>query len=179
MDDNADNLIRVLLAGLEDFADASVNSAPIEAMKALNKLLPVMDRSRVQEDLISFTVRLRPSFESESHMIRAMAFALFGQAATVAENDAVQAAFVQEIHNVLVILLLHLNDDHNDVSVVNQSFYRSFALLIDRLTDSLIHLLIDWFDCQLFLWLIDWLIDRFYTLEHGTFTEILCTHCAL
>ncbi|OQV23571.1 Maestro heat-like repeat-containing protein family member 1 [Hypsibius exemplaris] len=127
---NADSILRVILAGLEDSADGNMNSAPIEAMKALNKLLPVIDRARIQEDLISISVRLRPSFESESPMIRSMAFSLFGQAATVAENESVRAAFTQEVHDVLVILLLHLNDDNHEVSTATKSVFKLLLPLL-------------------------------------------------
>lgn len=118
-------MLRVILAGLEDTSDGSVNSAPVEAMKSLNKILPVIDRNLIQDSLISFAMRLRPSFESDNPMFRAMAFALFGQIAAVAEKEDVKEAFVQEVHNNLVILLLHLNDEHVEVSVVRAQQYPS------------------------------------------------------
>ncbi|XP_055357868.1 maestro heat-like repeat-containing protein family member 1 [Paramacrobiotus metropolitanus] len=124
VDAHAPVILKVILAGLDDSADNGMTSAPVEAMKALNRIIPIIDRSRIQDDLISFALRLRPSFESDTPMIRGMAFALFGQLAAAAEGDHIKEAFVQEIHNLMVILLLHLNDEYIEVSLSTKAVFR-------------------------------------------------------
>ncbi|GAV10042.1 hypothetical protein RvY_19540, partial [Ramazzottius varieornatus] len=129
---HADSVIKVILSGLEDNSSAEgfTNIAPVEAMKSLNRILPVIEHSRIQDDVMSFAMRLRPFFESGNPVIRATAFALFGSLAAVVEKQTVKETFVQEIHNVMVILLLHLNDENTDVSSTTRAIFKLLLPLL-------------------------------------------------
>lgn len=109
----SNTVLSAMMGGLDDKDDPD-GAITLESMKGLCRVLADMDESHVESAVISIALRVRPCFEKERAEIRAAAFNLFGMLARFGKGSS-ENAFHEQLHNNLVSLLLHLNDENKDV----------------------------------------------------------------
>jgi hypothetical protein len=85
-------------------------------MTGLARVFDLVDENRVAPVLVNLCNRVRPSFESANPKMRAAAFHLFGTLWHFGQKSA-RDVFYAQIHTNLALLLLHVNDESNDVKV--------------------------------------------------------------
>ncbi|GMT01233.1 hypothetical protein PENTCL1PPCAC_23407, partial [Pristionchus entomophagus] len=101
------------MAGLDDVGDRK-DEVATESIVALNKLIGNASDTQLRAILPQVLLKVRPCFDKESSFLRAAAFRLFGEmAARVGAVD--QADFLQHLHANIVIILLHMNEEDQEV----------------------------------------------------------------
>ncbi|EFO84874.1 hypothetical protein CRE_03773 [Caenorhabditis remanei] len=119
--------VEAAMSGLDDHGDRK-DTVAIESILALNKLVQLTNNDQLKSILPLVLLKIRPCFEKDSYALRAAAFSLFGElGARVGENSE---EFRGHLHTNIVSLLLHLNDDYEDVR-------QKCALSIYRLNELL------------------------------------------
>lgn len=103
--------------GLDDAYDRKDEIAA-ESVYALDSVVTSVDPEFVEQSLSNLLLKLRPCFEKENSCLRAVSFSLFGKLGTIVGETNV---FKQNIHENIVSILLHLNDE--DEQVRNVSYY--------------------------------------------------------
>ncbi|KRY14154.1 Maestro heat-like repeat-containing protein family member 1 [Trichinella patagoniensis] len=105
-----DLAINSLIAGLEDASDFKDEIA-FEAMQGLSKLTAKCMPHQFANVLITVVLAIRPFFEKESGAIRSVAFNLLGNMSRFGTD----CKFLEQVHCCMISVLLHLNDEVEDV----------------------------------------------------------------
>lgn len=101
----------------------------LEAMNGLGKVFEIVDEAKVAPFLVNLCAQIRPSFECENEKIRAAAFSLFGTLARFGATPSCAERFTEQIHAVFPALLLHINDDVEEVQHACKTTLRRLAPL--------------------------------------------------
>ncbi|KAG2465114.1 MROH1 protein, partial [Polypterus senegalus] len=107
----AKELLAAMSSGMEEKDDPD-KQITLEAMSGLSKILDYLDRKNVQLLVVYIFMKIKPFLESENDDIRSAAITLLGNLSRFGAGEPV---FKDQLHNVLVSLLLHLNDPSPDV----------------------------------------------------------------
>ncbi|CAB3408544.1 unnamed protein product [Caenorhabditis bovis] len=115
------------MAGLDDHGDHK-DTVAIESILALNKLVARTTNEQLVSILPLVLLKIRPCFEKDSAPLRAASFSLFGELGErVGENSK---EFQDHLHTNIVTMLLHLNDDSEEVrNACALSIHRLHSLL--------------------------------------------------
>ncbi|KAG7458242.1 hypothetical protein MATL_G00236100 [Megalops atlanticus] len=103
---HAKELLAAMSSGMED-RDDPVKRIALEAMSGLSKVLPRLDKKNVQVLAVYIFMKIKPFLENESDAIRYTSVLLLGNLSRFGSG---QPVFRDQVHNVLVSLLLHLSD---------------------------------------------------------------------
>ncbi|XP_019641769.1 PREDICTED: maestro heat-like repeat-containing protein family member 1 isoform X1 [Branchiostoma belcheri] len=121
-------VLSAMMAGMDDKEDPE-DDITLEAMAGLSKILAEIDEGNVRAILINITLRIRPCFEKEKSSVRAEAFKLFGNLSRFGDGPS-KAPFLEQIHTNFISLLLHLNDEDDEVKKGCKSALRQLGPLI-------------------------------------------------
>lgn len=100
----------------------------MESIIALSKLVSRTDNKQLLNILPQVLLKIRPCFEKESAALRAAAFTLFGELGARVGSSC--SDFSNHLHTNIVTILLHLNDEHDDVKkTCALALYRLHGLL--------------------------------------------------
>uniref|UniRef100_A0A4W5KMP5 Maestro/Maestro-like HEAT-repeats domain-containing protein n=1 Tax=Hucho hucho TaxID=62062 RepID=A0A4W5KMP5_9TELE len=98
-------------SGMEEKDDPGKHIT-LEAMSGLSKVLLYLDKKNVQLLVVYIFMKIKPFLESENDEIRCASIMLLGNLSKFGSGEPV---FKDQIHNVLVSLLLHLSDPNLQV----------------------------------------------------------------
>ena len=102
------------LRGLDDAYDRKDEIAA-ESVYSLDSIVTIVDKQFIVKVLSSLLLKLRPCFEKENVGLRGVSFSLFGKLGTIVGESEI---FKQNIHENIVSILLHLNDEDDTVKEV-------------------------------------------------------------
>ncbi|KAL4616905.1 maestro heat-like repeat-containing protein family member 1 isoform X1 [Arapaima gigas] len=102
----AKELLAAMSSGMEEKDDPG-KRITLEAMSGLSKVLLYLDKKNVQLLVVYIFMKIKPFLESENDEIRCTSIMLLGNLSKFGSGEPI---FKDQIHNVLVSLLLHLND---------------------------------------------------------------------
>ncbi|KRZ15315.1 Maestro heat-like repeat-containing protein family member 1, partial [Trichinella zimbabwensis] len=124
--------ISSMLIGLEDSSDFKDEIA-FEAMQGLSKLTAKCMPDQFANVLISVVLAIRPFFEKESGAIRSVAFNLLGNMSRFGRDSK----FLEQVHGCMISVLLHLNDEVEDVCTAAAFALQEMVKLLncEQLTD--------------------------------------------
>jgi hypothetical protein len=101
------------LNGLDDAYDRKDEIAA-ESICALDSIVIIVEKEFIERFLSNLLLKLRPCFEKENPCLRAVAFSLFGKLGSMIGESEI---FKQNIHENIVSILLHLNDEDDLVKL--------------------------------------------------------------
>lgn len=107
----AKELLAAMSSGMEEKDDPG-KLITLEAMSGLSKVLLHLDKKNVHLLVVYIFMKIKPFLESENDEIRCASIYLMGNLSKFGSGEQV---FKDQIHNVLVSLLLHLVDPNPDV----------------------------------------------------------------
>ncbi|XP_034729707.1 maestro heat-like repeat-containing protein family member 1 isoform X1 [Etheostoma cragini] len=107
----AKELLAAMSSGMEEKEDPGKLIA-LEAMSGLSKVLLYLDKKNVHLLVVYIFMKIKPFLESENDEIRCASIHLMGNLSKFGSGEPV---FKDQIHNVLVSLLLHLVDPNPQV----------------------------------------------------------------
>ncbi|XP_037308997.2 maestro heat-like repeat-containing protein family member 1 isoform X1 [Pungitius pungitius] len=107
----AKELLAAMSSGMEERDDPG-KLITLEAMSGLSKVLVYLDKKNVQMLVVYIFMKIKPFLESENDEIRCASIHLMGNLSKFGSGEQV---FKDQIHNVLVSLLLHLVDPNPQV----------------------------------------------------------------
>ncbi|XP_028280602.1 maestro heat-like repeat-containing protein family member 1 isoform X2 [Parambassis ranga] len=107
----AKELLAAMSSGMEEKDDPG-KLITLEAMSGLSKVLLYLDKKNVHLLVVYIFMKIKPFLESESDDIRCASIHLMGNLSKFGSGEPV---FKDQIHNVLVSLLLHLVDPNPQV----------------------------------------------------------------
>ncbi|XP_068179896.1 maestro heat-like repeat-containing protein family member 1 isoform X2 [Antennarius striatus] len=107
----AKELLAAMSSGMEEKDDPG-KLITLEAMSGLSKVLLYLDKKNVHLLVVYIFMRIKPFLESENDEIRCASIYLMGNLSKFGSGEPV---FKDQIHNVLVSLLLHLVDPNPQV----------------------------------------------------------------
>ncbi|KAL0985276.1 hypothetical protein UPYG_G00154880 [Umbra pygmaea] len=107
----AKELLAAMSSGMEEKDDPG-KQITLEAMSGLSKVLLYLDKKNVHLLVVYIFMKIKPFLESENDEIRCASIMLLGNLSKFGSGEPV---FKDQIHNVLVSLLLHLNDPNLQV----------------------------------------------------------------
>lgn len=107
----AKELLAAMSSGMEEKDDPG-KLITLEAMSGLSKVLLYLDKKNVHLLVVYIFMKIKPFLESENDEIRCAAIHLMGNLSKFGSGEPV---FKDQIHNVLVSLLLHLVDPNPQV----------------------------------------------------------------
>ncbi|XP_019946928.2 maestro heat-like repeat-containing protein family member 1 isoform X1 [Paralichthys olivaceus] len=107
----AKELLAAMSSGMEEKDDPG-KLITLEAMSGLSKVLLHLDKKNVHLLVVYIFMKIKPFLESENDEIRCAAIYLMGNLSKFGSGEPV---FKDQIHNVLVSLLLHLVDPNPQV----------------------------------------------------------------
>ncbi|XP_034409167.1 maestro heat-like repeat-containing protein family member 1 isoform X2 [Cyclopterus lumpus] len=107
----AKELLAAMSSGMEEKDDPG-KLITHEAMSGLSKVLVYLDKKNVHLLVVYIFMKIKPFLESENDEIRCASIHLMGNLSKFGSGEAV---FKDQIHNVLVSLLLHLVDPSPEV----------------------------------------------------------------
>ncbi|XP_063342108.1 maestro heat-like repeat-containing protein family member 1 isoform X1 [Pelmatolapia mariae] len=107
----AKELLAAMSSGMEEKDDPG-KLITLEAMSGLSKVLVHLDKKNVHLLAVYIFMKIKPFLESENDEIRCASIHLMGNLSTFGSGEQV---FKDQIHNVLVSLLLHLVDPNPQV----------------------------------------------------------------
>ncbi|XP_060936841.1 maestro heat-like repeat-containing protein family member 1 isoform X2 [Limanda limanda] len=107
----AKELLAAMSSGMEEKDDPG-KLITLEAMSGLSKVLLYLDKKNVQLLVVYIFMKIKPFLESENDEIRCASILLMGNLSKFGSGEQV---FKDQIHNVLVSLLLHLVDPNPQV----------------------------------------------------------------
>lgn len=111
--------------------DSPNDSISLESMRSLAKLFPVVQESHLAPVLINVCHRIRPAFDHSNPEIRASSAALFGALARFgAPESPTCSTFVEQVHELLPAMILHINDDANNVQAAFRHTFGAVACLL-------------------------------------------------
>ncbi|XP_063055853.1 maestro heat-like repeat-containing protein family member 1 isoform X2 [Engraulis encrasicolus] len=122
----AKELLAAMSAGMEEKDDPGKHIT-LEAMSGLSKVLLYLDQRNVHLLVVYIFMKIKPFLENESDEIRCAAILLLGNLSKFGTEEPV---FKDQIHNVLVSLLLHLADPNQQVVKACKYSMRVFAPLV-------------------------------------------------
>ncbi|KAG7469785.1 hypothetical protein MATL_G00132540 [Megalops atlanticus] len=102
----AKELLAAMSSGMEEKDDPGKHIT-LEAMSGLSKVLLYLDKKNVQLLVVYIFMKIKPFLESDNDEIRCASITLLGNLSKFGSGEPV---FRDQIHNVLVSLLLHLSD---------------------------------------------------------------------
>ncbi|CAJ0593790.1 unnamed protein product [Cylicocyclus nassatus] len=103
--------VEAAMGGLDDLGDRH-DMVAMESIISLNKLVSKTNDSQLHSILRPVLLKIRPCFEKESAALRAASFSLFGELGARVGSDE---EFMGHLHANIVAILLHLNDENEDV----------------------------------------------------------------
>ncbi|XP_065915103.1 maestro heat-like repeat-containing protein family member 1 [Dysidea avara] len=106
-------VLSAMLAGMDDKEDPD-DLITMEAMSGLAKIFEQIDEKHVRPILINIALRIRPCFEKPAGAVRAAAFRLFGSLSRFGKGHS-KGPFLEQIQTNFVSVLLHLNEDEEEV----------------------------------------------------------------
>ncbi|XP_041649053.1 maestro heat-like repeat-containing protein family member 1 [Cheilinus undulatus] len=107
----AKELLAAMSSGMEEKDDPG-KLITLEAMSGLSKVLLYLDKKNVHLLVVYIFMKIKPFLESDNDEIRCASIHLMGNLSKFGSGEAV---FKDQIHNVLVSLLLHLVDPNPQV----------------------------------------------------------------
>ncbi|KAM9852658.1 maestro heat-like repeat-containing protein family member 1 [Aulostomus maculatus] len=107
----AKELLAAMSSGMEEKDDPG-KLITLEAMSGLSKVLLYLDKKNVHLLVVYIFMKIKPFLESENDEIRCASIHLMGKLSKFGSGEPV---FKDQIHNVLVSLLLHLVDPNPQV----------------------------------------------------------------
>ncbi|XP_072535589.1 maestro heat-like repeat-containing protein family member 1 isoform X2 [Salminus brasiliensis] len=107
----AKELLAAMSSGMEEKDDPG-KLITLEAMSGLSKVLLYLDQKNVHLLVVYIFMKIKPFLENENDEIRCASIMLLGNLSKFGSGEAV---FKDQIHNVLVSLLLHLSDPNAQV----------------------------------------------------------------
>ncbi|XP_010785898.1 maestro heat-like repeat-containing protein family member 1 [Notothenia coriiceps] len=107
----AKELLAAMSSGMEEKDDPG-KLITLEAMSGLSKVLLYLDKKNVHLLVVYIFMKIKPFLESENDEIRCASIHLMGNLSKFGSGEPV---FKDQIHNVLVSLLLHLVDPNPEV----------------------------------------------------------------
>uniref|UniRef100_A0AAV2MBF0 Uncharacterized protein n=1 Tax=Knipowitschia caucasica TaxID=637954 RepID=A0AAV2MBF0_KNICA len=107
----AKELLAAMSSGMEEKDDPD-KLITLEAMSGLSKVLLHLDKKNVHLLVVYIFMKIKPFLESENDEIRCASIHLMGNLSKFGSGEPV---FKDQIHNVLVSLLLHLVDPNPEV----------------------------------------------------------------
>lgn len=107
----AKELLAAMSSGMEEKDDPG-KLITLEAMSGLSKVLLYLDQKNVHLLVVYIFMKIKPFLENENDDIRCASIMLLGNLSKFGSGEAV---FKDQIHNVLVSLLLHLSDPNTQV----------------------------------------------------------------
>uniref|UniRef100_UPI0037E97233 maestro heat-like repeat-containing protein family member 1 n=1 Tax=Semicossyphus pulcher TaxID=241346 RepID=UPI0037E97233 len=107
----AKELLAAMSSGMEEKDDPG-KLITLEAMSGLSKVLLYLDKKNVHLLVVHIFMKIKPFLESENDEIRCASIHLMGNLSKFGSGEPV---FKDQIHNVLVSLLLHLVDPNPEV----------------------------------------------------------------
>ncbi|XP_074539484.1 maestro heat-like repeat-containing protein family member 1 isoform X1 [Halichoeres trimaculatus] len=107
----AKELLAAMSSGMEEKDDPG-KLITLEAMSGLSKVLLYLDKKNVHLLVVYIFMKIKPFLESENDEIRCASIHLMGNLSKFGSGEPV---FKDQIHNVLVSLLLHLVDPNPQV----------------------------------------------------------------
>uniref|UniRef100_A0A8C5DAF3 Maestro heat-like repeat family member 1 n=1 Tax=Gouania willdenowi TaxID=441366 RepID=A0A8C5DAF3_GOUWI len=107
----AKELLAAMSSGMEEKDDPG-KFITLEAMSGLSKVLLYLDKKNVHLLVVYIFMKIKPFLESENDDIRCASIRLMGNLSKFGSGEPV---FKDQIHNVLVSLLLHLVDPNPEV----------------------------------------------------------------
>ncbi|XP_023669118.2 maestro heat-like repeat-containing protein family member 1 isoform X1 [Paramormyrops kingsleyae] len=122
----AKELLAAMSSGMEEKDDPG-KRITLEAMTGLSKVLLYLDKKNVQLLVVYIFMKIKPFLESENDEIRSTSIMLLGNLSKFGSGEAI---FKDQIHNVLVSLLLHLNDPSPQVVKASKYAMRMFAPVV-------------------------------------------------
>uniref|UniRef100_A0A8C7N458 Maestro heat like repeat family member 1 n=1 Tax=Oncorhynchus kisutch TaxID=8019 RepID=A0A8C7N458_ONCKI len=111
MEGGRGGLLAAMSSGMEEKDDPG-KRITLEAMSGLSKVLLYLDKKNVQLLVVYIFMKIKPFLESENDEIRCASIMLLGNLSKFGSGEPV---FKDQIHNVLVSLLLHLSDPNLQV----------------------------------------------------------------
>ncbi|XP_033626005.1 maestro heat-like repeat-containing protein family member 1 isoform X2 [Asterias rubens] len=106
-------VLSAMMAGMDDKEDTD-DQILLESMTGLSRIIVKIDESNIRPILVNIALRIRPCFEKDRATSRAVSFTLFGNLSRFGDGPS-KAPFLEQIHTNFVSLLLHLNDEDEDV----------------------------------------------------------------
>uniref|UniRef100_A0AAR2JL30 Maestro heat-like repeat family member 1 n=1 Tax=Pygocentrus nattereri TaxID=42514 RepID=A0AAR2JL30_PYGNA len=107
----AKELLAAMSSGMEEKDDPGKHIT-LEAMSGLSKVLLYLDQKNVHLLVVYIFMKIKPFLENENDEIRCASIMLLGNLSKFGSGEPV---FKDQIHNVLVSLLLHLSDPNAQV----------------------------------------------------------------
>ncbi|XP_006635903.2 maestro heat-like repeat-containing protein family member 1 isoform X1 [Lepisosteus oculatus] len=107
----AKELLAAMSSGMEEKDDPD-KQITLEAMSGLSKVLVYLDKKNVQLLVVYIFMKIKPFLENDNDEIRCASITLLGN---LSKFGAGEPVFKDQLHNVLVSLLLHLNDPSPEV----------------------------------------------------------------
>ncbi|XP_051999976.1 maestro heat-like repeat-containing protein family member 1 isoform X2 [Xyrauchen texanus] len=107
----AKELLAAMSSGMEEKDDPEKHIT-LEAMSGMSKILLYLDQKNVQLLVVYIFMKIKPFLENENDDIRCASIMLMGNLSKFGSGEPV---FKDQIHNVLVSLLLHLSDPNPQV----------------------------------------------------------------
>ncbi|KRX93259.1 Maestro heat-like repeat-containing protein family member 1 [Trichinella pseudospiralis] len=124
--------VNSVIMGLDDSNDFKDEIA-FEAMQGLSKLTAKCMPNQFAKVLTSVVLAIRPFFEKESGAIRSVAFNLLGNLSRFGRDSK----FLEQVHSCMISVLLHLNDEVEDVCTAASFALQEMLKLLnsEQLTD--------------------------------------------
>ncbi|KRZ35676.1 Maestro heat-like repeat-containing protein family member 1 [Trichinella pseudospiralis] len=124
--------VNSVIMGLDDSNDFKDEIA-FEAMQGLSKLTAKCMPNQFAKVLTSVVLAIRPFFEKESGAIRSVAFNLLGNLSRFGRDSK----FLEQVHSCMISVLLHLNDEVEDVCTAAAFALQEMLKLLnsEQLTD--------------------------------------------
>ncbi|XP_043116564.1 maestro heat-like repeat-containing protein family member 1 [Puntigrus tetrazona] len=107
----AKELLAAMSSGMEEKDDPG-KLITLEAMSGMSKILLYLDQKNVHLLVVYIFMKIKPFLENENDEIRCASIVLLGNLSKFGSGEPV---FKDQIHNVLVSLLLHLSDPNPQV----------------------------------------------------------------
>jgi len=111
--------------------DDKLDDIALEAMNGLSKAFGVIDESRIAPILINIFHRIRPAFDNPNEKIRCASAHLFESLARYGRGLSKDAIY-EQVHSNLPSIIVHINDDNDDVK---KSFRKALAAVAPLLND--------------------------------------------
>jgi len=108
----APTILDALMSSIDDRSD----DVALESMNGLAKVFQVIDETRIAPVLINICHRIRPAFDNPNDRIRTSSAALFASLARFGEGIS-KDAFYEQVHSNLPSIVLHINDEKEEVGV--------------------------------------------------------------
>ena len=109
-------VLNALVMGLEDNKEGPQNEITLVSLNGLQKVLEVIDEPSVRNVLNTICIRIKSCYEKNHAKVRSAAFQLFGSLTKFCTDES-KVTFIDQIHSILPTLLLHTNDEDEDVTL--------------------------------------------------------------